>query len=144
MFGRKKPESIKIDLGRIKHNAPTIYEALGIEKKIFDECIKKAAKNSELDLAHKHQITWTDLLTFQGKIFTERVSKLWGIKKRKYEISLEAFVETILVYRNLVTDCIPCGEGEAFKAGMLSAKNEIGACLALNCPAHTSRGHHEF
>jgi len=143
-FDRKKPESTKIDLGRIKHDAPTIYEALGIEKKTFDDCIKKAAKKSEQDLVNKNQISWDDLKAFRGKILTERVSKLWGIRKRTYEISLETFVETILVFRSLVTDCVPCGQGEVFKEGMLSAKNELGACLTLNCPAHGLDGHHGY
>ncbi len=144
MFGRKKPELIKIDLGRIKHNAPTIYEALGIEKKIFDECMAKTIRNSGIELADKHQISWEDLLAFQDKIITERVSKLWGIRKRKCEISLEVFTETVLILRNAVTDCVPCGSGDQFKAGMLSPKNEIGACVTPNCPAHGINGQHGY
>lgn len=133
-----------IDLGRIKHNAPTIYEALSIEKKVFDECMAKVICNSGIDLGRKHQISRDDLLSFQDKILTERVSKLWGIRKRKCEISLETFVETILVFRDAVTDCVPCGSGEQFKNGMRSPKNEIGACVTPDCPAHGFNGQHGY
>ncbi len=136
MFDRKKTESIKIDLGRIKHNVPTIHEALGIEEKIFNECMAKTICNFGIDLGRKHQISWDDLLSFQDKTLTERVSKLWGTRKHKCEISLETFMETILVFRDAVTDCVPCGSGEQFKNGMRSSKNEIGACVTPNCPAH--------
>lgn len=143
MFDRK-PELIKINLGIINHKAPTIYEALGVEKKIFNKCIKKTAQNSKQDLACKNQISWDDLMAFQDKILTKRISKLWEIRKRTYEISLETFVETILVFRSFVTDCVPCGSGDDFKLGMLSPKNEIGACVTLNCHASGLDGHHGY
>lgn len=139
MFGKKI-----IDLSRINHDASTIYEALGIEKKMFDKCMAKAIHDSGLYLSRKHQITRNDLMAFQDKILTERISKLWGTRKRIYKVSLETFVETILVFRSFITDCVPCGEGEVFKAGMLSPKNEIGACVTPNCPAHGIDGYHGY
>ncbi len=137
MFKKGKSGLTKIDLGSINHMAPTIYEALRIEKRIFDECMAVALAKSERELVDKHKITWEDLMPFQSKILTERISKLWGIRKRTYEITLETFVETIIVFRSLVTDCVPCGEGEQFREGMRSAKNEIGACITPGCPAHS-------
>lgn len=137
MFDRYKFDSKRIDLGRVNHGASTIYEALGIKQDIFDACmVYVLKKNSAQELVIRHKITSDDLTAFQDKTLTERVSNLWGIRKRTYEVSLETFIQTVLVYRVLVTDCIPCGRGKQFKEGMKSPINEIGACTTPNCPAH--------
>ena len=144
IFKRKKetPKKKMIDLGSINHSAPTIHEALWISKETFDECIKKAVQSSGEELARELGLKWEQMKEFQSKNITDRVSKVWEIKKRIYEISLETFIKTILVYRTFATDCVPCGTGEVFKAGMLSDKNELGACVTPGCHSHGIDGHH--